>query len=189
MTLRCPQCGSKRVIFLSTTDGTAVGSTDQRYLCKDCGYRGSLILDTFAPKADSKSFVFPKTLIVLDLILFFAVVALLFTGGLDTAFGLALLGIWVLVFIATVVYFSLRISQGTEDWYQYGMNAVSGAMVGLVVGIIFSLDIYAIILLMTLSIMGLFAINWMFIDTSEDEITRDLKRLHEEIAASEEVEE
>jgi len=45
MTLKCPKCGSNAVIFLSTTDGTAVGSTDQRYKCKDCGYAGSLILD------------------------------------------------------------------------------------------------------------------------------------------------
>jgi len=27
------------------TDGTAVGSTDQRYFCKDCDYHGSLVFD------------------------------------------------------------------------------------------------------------------------------------------------
>jgi len=45
MTLRCPNCGSKELIFLSTTDGFAVGSTDQRYRCKKCKYQGSFILD------------------------------------------------------------------------------------------------------------------------------------------------
>ena len=47
MTLRCPNCGGKELIFLSTTDGFAVGSTDQRYKCKQCGYQGSFVLDDY----------------------------------------------------------------------------------------------------------------------------------------------
>jgi len=52
MTLRCPKCGSRRILFQSTTNGTAVGSTDQRYLCKDCDYRGTFILDDAFKETD-----------------------------------------------------------------------------------------------------------------------------------------
>lgn len=45
MTLRCPKCGSTRLVYLSTTDGFAVGATDQKYKCKDCGYFGSLVVE------------------------------------------------------------------------------------------------------------------------------------------------
>lgn len=45
MHLICPKCGSARIIYAGTSTGTPYGSTDQRYYCKDCGYRGSLIID------------------------------------------------------------------------------------------------------------------------------------------------
>ncbi len=52
MTLRCPECGSRRLTFASTTATYAVLSTDQRYVCKDCGYMGSLAVDESARAPD-----------------------------------------------------------------------------------------------------------------------------------------
>jgi|GEM_PF-1169054 len=181
MTLRCPKCGSKRIIFLSTTDGTAVGSTDQRYLCKDCDYRGSLILDTIIPKKEPQSFALAKNLIFLDLALFAIVIILLFAGMITGLVGLVALLLWVAVFLATVVYFTIHLTQGSDEWYQVGMMLTSGALIALIVGILLGLDIYAMLLLVTFSALGMFLLKWMFTDASEDEIVRDLKKLSKEI--------
>jgi len=44
--LTCPMCKGSR-IKMANTDGLGVyDSADQRYICEDCGYIGSLILDT-----------------------------------------------------------------------------------------------------------------------------------------------
>ena len=45
--LICPKCGSTRIVYAGTTasGGTGMGTTEQRYLCKDCGYVSALILD------------------------------------------------------------------------------------------------------------------------------------------------
>ncbi|ODS38593.1 hypothetical protein BEH94_02175 [Candidatus Altiarchaeales archaeon WOR_SM1_SCG] len=46
--LICPKCRSGRIVYAGTTvssGGAGTGTTDQRYLCKDCGYVGSFVLD------------------------------------------------------------------------------------------------------------------------------------------------
>jgi len=181
MTLRCPKCGSKRIIFLSTTDGTAVGSTDQRYLCKNCDYRGSLILDTPASKKEPTGFALAGTLIMLDLFLFLLVIVLLFADMITGPLGLVALTAWIVVFLTTIIYLTIHLVQGSDEWYQLGAMLTGGAFIALVIGMIAALDIYAMLLLMTFSALGMFLIKWMFTDTSEDEIARDLKKLSREI--------
>jgi predicted RNA-binding Zn-ribbon protein involved in translation (DUF1610 family) len=180
MTLRCPKCGSKRVIFLSTTDGTAVGSTDQRYLCKDCGYRGSLILDD-SKSAPQEPFKFSKPLIILDLVLFLPVLAVLVTGIITSAVGLLITFAWMAVFLITIVLFGLHFSQDVDEWYQYGLLITTGILVAMFAGLIVGFDIYGIVILMPFAVMGIFALNWMFIDRSEEAIDKDLEKLRQEM--------
>jgi len=41
----CPKCKGKRIKPATMTGFAVYGSPDQRYVCEDCGYCGSLILD------------------------------------------------------------------------------------------------------------------------------------------------
>ncbi len=181
MPLKCPECGSKRVIFLSTTDGTAVGSTDQRYLCKDCGYRGSLILEDGERSKPGISFRVPKPLLVLDLVLFILVLVSALVGILPEPPGIAILFAWIAVFLATTVSFTLQLSQGADEWYRYGGAIVTGSLAGILAGIVLGLDIYGIIVTAILGVLGVFLLSWMFTDMSEEEITKDLARLRREL--------
>ncbi len=58
MKLRCPKCKGKRILYsgMTLSDTGGYGATDQKYLCKDCGYAGSLILDTSKEKKESKKY-------------------------------------------------------------------------------------------------------------------------------------
>jgi DNA-directed RNA polymerase subunit RPC12/RpoP len=179
MTLRCPKCGSKRVIFQSMTDGTAVGSTDQRYLCKDCNYRGSFILES--GEAPRKPIGFSKPLMVLDLVLFALVLLTLATGFLTHPLGLLIIFAWIVVFLITVILFSIDISQGSDEWYQYGVMLIVSILVAMVVGLILGFDIYGTALLFPFAVMGIFVMNWLFTDGSEEAIDQDLKRLRREL--------
>lgn len=185
MTLRCPKCGSRRVIFLSTTDGTAVGSTDQRYLCKDCGYRGSLILDDAAAggAVPGKAAVpGERLLLVLDVALFASVLLVLLTGSAGTPLGMVLIAAWIAVFLATIVSLTVHLSQqSTEEWFQYGILLTTGVLVAMMLGIVLGFDVYGVMLIVPLAVMGVFTINWMFTDRSEEEIDRDLERLRGEM--------
>lgn len=192
MTLRCPKCGNKRLVFLSTTDGTAIGSTDQRYLCKDCGYRGSLVVETedraSKPRTHkthsgrAKFFQdWQKVLVMLDVVLFAAVLVLLAAGWVSSFLGLAVLFVWVGVFLVTLVSFSIQISQGSEEWYQYGAMLTTGVLIAMVVGLLAGFDVYGVTLIMPFAVMVVLVINWMFMDRSEEEIDRDLERLRREI--------
>lgn len=202
MTLRCPNCGSRRIIFLSTTDGTAVGSTDQRYLCKDCGYRGSFILDDekdvaadpkkalLDGKETPKQSLQPqfikkegaqKALIVTNLVLFLLVLISLALNLAESSIGLALIFSWIVVFLATFMSFSIGISAGTDDWFAHGTLLFVGVLVALIIGIVLGFDVYGIAVLIPLFILAAAVLNWFFVDTSEDELNEDLKRLQEEI--------
>lgn len=47
MSLKCPKCGSERIIYAGTSTLGFLGgyeSTDAKYTCKDCNYTGPLIL-------------------------------------------------------------------------------------------------------------------------------------------------
>jgi hypothetical protein len=181
MVLRCPKCGSKRVIFLSTTDGTAVGSTDQRYWCKDCDYRGSLILDDSKRSQGAGSRGLMKLLVLLDIALFPLVLAFAVLGSLPSTPGLAVLFSWVAVFLATIIFFTVELSRGMEEWYKYGMQITSGVIVATVIGLILVLELIWIIILIPFCVLGVLAISWLTIDFSEEEMGRDLKRLRGEI--------
>jgi len=187
MTLRCPNCGGKRLVYLSMTDGTAVGSTDQRYLCKDCGYRGSFvveIVDTSKSKKEPRQESRPVKLfmlIILDIVFFLAVLSFLLLGQISTSLGLAVFACWVVVFLITVMSFSAHIAQGSIEWYQQGATIMTGIVIAIVIGLLLRFDVYGIIILIPFTIMGAFAVSWMFIDRSEDAITKDLEKLRKEI--------
>lgn len=46
--LICPKCRGSRIVYAGTSisgGGTGTGTTEQKYLCKDCGYVGAFVLD------------------------------------------------------------------------------------------------------------------------------------------------
>ena len=122
-----------------------------------------------------------KFLLVLDLVLFVVVVALFLLKQLPTTYGMAVFACWVVVFLVTIMSFFAHIAQGSIEWYQQGATIMTGITIAVVAGLSLRFDIYGIIILMPFTIMGAFAVSWMFIDTSEDEITKDLERLRKEI--------
>jgi len=185
MTLRCPKCGGKRIEFLSMTGGTAVGSTDQRYFCKDCSYRGSFILDTIQPK-EKTAVSSGRTnvlafLIALDIILFLATLLVFFTGQIASVYCMPILFSWIAVFVFTLLYFSAHLSQGSVEWYQQGITILTGFCITIVLGLLLRIDLFGIFLLAPFSVMGAFAVSWLFIDRSEDAVMADLKKLQKEI--------
>lgn len=183
MTLRCPNCNSKRLLYLSTTDGTAVGSTDQRYLCKECGYRGSLVLDDSPKKTASreKRARIPRLLQILDLALFIPVLYFFFSGGIETPPGIILLLAWVVTFVLTWLSLTADHVMGSAEWYQYSSMLVTASFSAIVIGIILSFDIYGILMLLPFSLMAVFVFTWMFSDHSEEEVEKDLNLLKKEL--------
>lgn len=183
---------------MSTTDGTAVGSTDQRYLCKDCGYRGALVVETPDQKTgqktaaktpppkqvskvpDRKTWLW-QILTVLDIALFVIVLLLAGLGQITSGFGSAILMMWVIVFFATLIIFSANISQGSYEWYHYGTILITGVLIALTAGLLAGFDVYGIAVAIPFTITAVLAVNWMFMDKSEEEIDRDLEKLRREI--------
>jgi L-asparagine transporter-like permease len=154
-------------------------------LCKDCDYRGSFILDDSSP-GKSKPRGAPqgaggKILISLDIILFCSVLLLIVFGAIATLLGLATLFAWIIVFLMTMLYFTAHYFQGADDWYQYGITFIAGILAAMVLGLVLGYDVYGITLLMPFAIMGVFAINWMFTDRSEEAINKDLEKLRREM--------
>jgi hypothetical protein len=108
MTLTCPNCGKKRLDFASMTDGMAIGSTDQKYLCKDCGYLGALVLEEpgalgermeadlkkakkelrKSAKTDTFEFISPSSRTVLLYALLFSILFPIISMAYGFAFGL-----------------------------------------------------------------------------------------------------
>lgn len=43
--LLCPECKSDKIKPATMTSVAIYGSPDQRYVCEDCGYTGSLVID------------------------------------------------------------------------------------------------------------------------------------------------
>ena len=120
-------------------------------------------------------------LILLDIILFVLVVIILLAGMLATTLGLAVLLIWVIIFFATLMVLTMHITQGGDEWYNYGIMFSMGILIAMVAGIILSFDIYGIALLIPFSVVGTILINWMFTDSSETAIEKDLKKLQREL--------
>ena len=120
-------------------------------------------------------------LIILDVILFSLVIFLLSTGGLADAFGLIVLFAWIVVFLATLVSVSLHVTQGSDEWYNSGVLFMTGILIALLVGVLFGYGVYGIMLLIPFAVMGVFLINWMFTDRSEEAIDKDLEKLRKEI--------
>jgi len=117
-----------------------------------------------------------KILLVLDLALFAAVILLALLGMLATAVGLVALAVWVIVFMATLIMFTLHLSEG-DQWYNYGIMMTSGMLIAMIIGLIMGFDIYGITLIIPFAVMGMITLQWMFIDTSEDYFYKDLERL------------
>lgn len=188
MTLRCPKCGSKRLIFLSTTDGFAVGSTDQRYLCKDCDYRGSVVVEEDTRKAERKKVqIHPIKrkwklfLYGLDLILFLLVLVIFATNNLGTDWGVAILIVWVFVFLASIIAFASQITEGSEQWFKQGVHMMAAVLVVFTMGFFFRLDSLVIIVLLPIAAAIVYLLEWLTTDVSEDEFEKDLKRLAKDI--------
>jgi hypothetical protein len=203
--LRCPKCGGKELIFLSTTGGFAVGSTDQRYKCKSCGYQGSFVLDTPEPsesktKGEEKLTEAPKTstlerapkpmktpgtgmkiLIVADIILFFAVIIILLSGTLETLLGMAILAVWVMVFLLLFVAYSLQFAEGSGPWFGVGVLAVVAALISILLTMLFELEEIYILVMAPMFIALLLGVSRLFVDNSDEEIDKDLKNLSKEI--------
>jgi len=121
-----------------------------------------------------------KVLIVLDLLLFLPVLFLFSAGQISSNLGFAVLIVWVAVFFATVIMFTVHLSQGS-DWYHYGIMLTTGMLIAIIIGMVIGFDLYGILLLVPFTVMAVMVINWMFIDTSEDEVMKDLQRLSRKI--------
>ena len=121
-----------------------------------------------------------KALVSLDIALFLVVLLFVLSGSLDTSLGMAVLLAWVVVFLATLVFFTAYMSQGV-GWYNYGMMLTGGMLLAVIIGLVLGLDIYMIAFLVPFGIMSMLAANWMFMDTSEDEVMKDLERLRGKI--------
>ena len=54
--LVCPVCGSGNIVHAGVSNGWAFPGvhTAQRYICKDCGYEGSVILEVDSPEEIEK---------------------------------------------------------------------------------------------------------------------------------------
>ncbi len=121
-----------------------------------------------------------KLLVLSDITLFLTVMLLLLTGGLDSDLGVAVLLIWVVVFMSTMAVFTATLSQGV-GWYNYGMIFTGGMLLAVVAGIILGLDFHGIAFLIPFGVMCMLAVSWMFLDTSEDEVMKDLQKLSRKI--------
>lgn len=188
MTLRCPKCGSKRLLFLSTTDGFAVGSTDQRYLCKDCDYRGSVVVEedakrTYRKKVQSHPVKRKWKLFLygLDLILFLLVLIILATGNLGTDWGIAILIVWVFVLLASIIVLASQIAEGSEQWFKQGIHMMAAVLVVFTMGVFFRFDSLVIIVLLPIAAAAVYLLEWLTTDISEDEFEKDMKRLAKDI--------
>jgi len=188
MTLRCPKCGSKRLIFLSTTDGFAVGSTDQRYLCKDCDYRGSVVIEEGAEKKKRKKAEhhplkrsWKILLYALDLVLFLLVLAAFATGNLETDWGFAILTVWVVVFLISIAVFASQVAEGSEQWFRQGIHMMTGVLIVFTLGIFFNLDSLIIIILLPIAAAVVYLMEWITTDNSDEEFKKDLEELSKKI--------
>ncbi|MBN2517486.1 MAG: hypothetical protein JXB14_01435 [Candidatus Altiarchaeota archaeon] len=188
MTLRCPNCGSKRLLFLSTTDGFAVGSTDQRYLCKDCSYRGSIVLDTGADKPRVKKARGPLPragwivlLYILNIVLFALVLFFWSSDSLSSGLGFVTLVIWVFLFLASIIAFSSQLPEGSDQWFAQGMHMMAAVLVVFTLGVLFKLDTILVIVLLPIAAAAVYILEWLTTDISEDEFEKDLKRLSGEL--------
>jgi len=121
-----------------------------------------------------------KALLVLDLVLFAAVVLFALSGKLDTTVGLIVLAAWVTVFMTTLIMFTLHMSEG-DQWYNYGILLLAGMLIAMIIGLILGFDIYGIALIIPFAVMGMITLQWMFLDTSEDYFYKDLERLKRKI--------
>jgi L-asparagine transporter-like permease len=122
-----------------------------------------------------------KALMVANLVLFVVVLMFLAFGMLTSTLGLFTLMLWIAIFLATLVSFTLHVTQGSDEWYEYSALIITGILVAMVIGLILGYDIYGTGLLMPFAVMAVFIINWMFIDRSEDAINADLEKLQKEI--------
>ena len=195
--LRCPKCGGKELMFLSMTGGFAVGSTDQRYKCKRCGYQGSFVLDTPDPEAKSKK-ALPKkdskqkpvtstpgmgmkVLMLADIILFFAVIIIMLFGTLETLLGMIIVAVWVLVFLMLFVSYSLQFVEGSGPWFSVGILAVVAALISIILTMLFDLEEIYILVMAPVFIVILLGLSRLFVDNSDEAIEEDLKVLSKEI--------
>jgi hypothetical protein len=121
-----------------------------------------------------------KALLVLDLVLFAAVVLVTISGRLDTTEGLIVLAAWVIVFMATLIMFTIHMSEG-DQWYHYGILLLAGMLIAMIIGLVLGFDIYGIALMIPFAVMGMITLQWMFLDTSEDYFYKDLERLKRKI--------
>ncbi len=124
-----------------------------------------------------------RFLIVIDLVFFVTVLLLAAYGALSSTFGLLTLLTWVAIFLATIVSFTVQLSQGPQgiEWYHYGIMFTSGMLIAMLLGLLVGFDIYGIAFLIPLAITGVILINWLFLDRSEDEVMKDLERLSKKI--------
>ena len=123
-----------------------------------------------------------KILFALEIILFCNVLILFLLGLIGTGVGLISLSAWIVVFFLSILALTAHISQGSDEWYQYGILFATGILIALVLGIALGFDIYGITLLVPFAVVGSWLINWMFTDSSEEAIEQDLKDLEKEIA-------
>lgn len=122
-----------------------------------------------------------KALIALDLLLFLPVVFLFFTGDIGSSIGIAVLFSWVIVFFATVIAFSAHLAEGSSEWYDYSMTLIIAMLMAVIVGLVLGYDFIGILILMPFAVILSFALKLLFIDFSESEFEKDLKRLQKEI--------
>ena len=122
-----------------------------------------------------------KALIVLDLLIFLPVVFLFVIGGISSSIGIAVLFSWVIVFFATVIAFSANLSEGSSEWYDYSMTLIVAILMAVVVGLVLGYDFIGILILIPFAVILSFALKILFIDFSESEFEKDLKRLQKEI--------
>jgi hypothetical protein len=109
-----------------------------------------------------------------------AVLLLVLSNRIETDLGITVLLAWVVVFLATMVVFTASLSQGI-GWYDYSMVFTSGMLLAVVIGLVLGFNIYLIAFLVPFGIMCMLAVNWMFMDTGDEEIMKDLERLRKKI--------
>lgn len=122
-----------------------------------------------------------KALIVLDLLLFLPVVFFFVTGSISTSLGIAALFSWVIVFFATMIALSAQFSEGSSEWYDYSTTLIVAILMAVVIGLILGYDFIGIIILMPFAVILSFSLKLLFVDFSESEFEKDLKRLQKEI--------
>jgi hypothetical protein len=122
-----------------------------------------------------------KVLVAQDIVLFCLVVVSFMMGLISTPAGLLILATWMVVFFLTILAMTAHISQGSDEWYHYGILFATGILIAMVIGMVLGFDVYGISLIVPFAVIGAWAVDWMFTDRSEEAIEKDLKELEKEI--------